>query len=219
MITELVLVGAAAGVRKYLNKPVGDYELKVGYKNIIVVRKPIIVDMRVTAHLFVCGLSGNGKTKMVEYAMRNKKCVLLNAFKKDFKSIEATRIIGKDKMFGYLKGLSNSMKLRDENSRPFYVVIDELLVLCADKNIANAITDILAIGRHHNIFLIGISQVGTKEAVRFKDLFNARICFKQVEESSYRTILGYSPEDTHLKKREFYLYGEEIAKGYTYRIN
>lgn len=219
MITELVLVGAAAGVRKYLNKPVGDYELKVGYKNIIVGRKPIVVDMRVTAHLFVCGLSGNGKTKMVEYAIQNKKCVLLNAFKKDFRTVEATRIVGKDKILEYLKELLNSMKLRYEKLKPFYVVIDELLVLCTDKNIASAITDILAIGRHHNVFLIGISQIGTKEVVKFKDLFNARICFKQVEESSYRTILGYSPEDTHLKKREFYLYGEEITKGHTYSIN
>lgn len=219
MITELLLIGAAAGIRKYLNKPIGDYELKVGYKNIIVAKKPIIVDMRATSHLFVCGLSGNGKTKMVEYAMQNKRCVLLNVFNKDFRTIEAARIIGKDKILGYLKGLLNSMKLRDENSRPFYVVIDELLVLCTDKNIASAISDILAIGRHYNIFLIGISQVGTKEAVKFKDLFNARICFRQVEESSYRTILGYSPEDTHLKKREFYLYGETITKGYTYSIN
>lgn len=219
MITELVLVGAAVGISKYLNRPVGGYELKVGYKNMVVLRKPIIVDMRVTPHLFVCGLSGNGKTKMVEYAIQNKNCVLINSFKKDFKTIGAVRIIGKDKILEYLKGLLNSMKLRDEKSKPFYVVIDELLVLCMDKNITRVITDILAIGRHYNIFLIGISQIGTKEVVKFKDLFNARICFKQVEESSYRTVLGYSPEDTHLKKREFYLYGEEIAKGYTYSIN
>ena len=219
MITELAIIGAAVGTHKYLNKPVGDYELKVGYKNMVAFRKPIIVDMRTTPHLFVCGLSGNGKTKMVEYAIQNKKCVLLNAFKKDFKTIKATRVIGSDKILEYLKGLLNSMKLRDEKSKPFYVIIDELLVLCTDKNIANAITDILAIGRHHNIFIIGISQIGTKEAVKFKDLFNARICFRQVEESSYRTVLGYSPENTHLKKREFYLYGDEIGKGYTYSIN
>lgn len=219
MITELALIGAAICTSKYLNKPVGDYELKVGYKNMVAFKKPIIADMRVTPHLFVCGLSGNGKTKMVEYAIQNKKCVLINAFKKDFKTIEATRVIGNNKVLEYLRGLLNSMKLRDEKSKPFYVVIDELLVLCMDKNIANAITDILAIGRHYNIFLIGISQIGTKEVVKFKDLFNARICFKQVEESSYRTVLGYSPEDTNLKKREFYLYANEIAKGYTYSIN
>ena len=58
-----------------------------------------------------------------------------------------------------------------------------------DKGITKAITDLLAIGRHYNIFLVGISQQGTKESVKFKDLFNSRICFSQVEESSYRSVI------------------------------
>ena len=219
MITELVVIGAAVGTSKYLNKPVGDYELKIGYKNIGFFKKPIVVDMRITSHLFVCGLSGNGKTKMIEHALQNKKCVLLNVFSKDMKSIKAKRIIGAANILEYLKGLLNSMKLRDEKSVPFYVVIDELLVLCANKEISSAITDILAIGRHANTYVIGVSQVGTKEAVRFKDLFNARVCFRQVEESSYRTVLGYSPEDTQLKKREFLYYSDDVGKGITYSIN
>lgn len=99
-----------------------------------------------------------------------------------------------------------------------YIVIDELLVLCIDKNITKMIADLLAIGRHYNVFIIGISQQGTKEAVKFKDLFNARVCFRQVEESAYRSVLGYSPEDKQLKKREFYLYSDEINRGYTYSI-
>ena len=219
MITELIISAAMVGTYKYVNRPIGEYELKIGYKTLGILRSPIIVNMENTPHLFVCGLSGSGKSKMVEYAMKNKNCVLLNVFSNNFKAIKGKRIIGNDKILEYLKGLLNSMKLRDEKSKPFYVVIDELLVLCMDKAITSAITDILAIGRHHNIFLVGISQIGTKEAVKFKDLFNARVCFRQVEESSYRSVLGYSPEDTQLRKRQFYLYSDELAKGYTYSIN
>ncbi len=221
MITELVILGAVTGVIKYSSKDrkLSDHELMLGYKNLGVLRKPIIVNMKNTPHLMVCGLSGNGKTKMIEFAIKDKKCVLLNCFKEDFKNVDAKRIIGNDKILAYLKGLLNSMKLRDQKSKPFYVVIDEMLVLCIDKEITKAIQDILAIGRHHSIFLIGISQIGTKEAVKFKDMLNARVCFRQVEESSYRTILGYSPENTQLKKREFYYYSNEVGKGKTYTIN
>lgn len=67
-------------------------------------------------------------------------------------------------------------------------------------------------------FLIGISQIGTKEAVKFKDLFNTRICFKQVEESSYRSVLGYSPENKKLTKQQFLLYSDKISEGYTYTV-
>lgn len=205
--------------KKINNKPLDDYSLRLGYKDLKVFYKPIVVDMRITPHLLVSGLSGNGKTKMVEYAINHKKCVLINAFSNDFKTVKADRIIGNDKILNYFKGLLNSMKLRDEKSKPFYVVIDELLVLCMDKNITAAITDLLAIGRHYNVFIVGISQIGTKENIKFKDLFNSRVCFRQVEESSYRAVLGYAPEEKQLHKREFYLYSDKIERGYTYTIN
>ena len=99
-----------------------------------------------------------------------------------------------------------------------YVVIDELLVLCIDKKISNAIKDLLAIGRHYNIFLIGISQRGCKSDLSFKDLFNARMTFKQVESSSYGAILGYSVEDKRLNKREFILASDDIYRGMTYDV-
>lgn len=201
------------------NKTLNNFTLRVGYKDLKVLRKPLTIDMRITPHLFVCGLSGNGKTKMVEYAMQDKNCVLLNVFSKDFKRINAKRIIGNDNILNYLKGFLNSMRLRDEKSKPFYIVIDELLVLCMDKNITSAIMDLLAIGRHYNVFVIGISQIGTKENVKFKDLFNSRVCFRQVEESSYRAVLGYSPTDKQLRKREFYLYSDKLDRGYTYTLN
>lgn len=219
MITELVLIAGAVGIRKYLKKPAGEYELKIGYENMLLFPKPLIVNMKLTPHCFICGLSNSGKTCMVEYAMRGKNVILINAFEDDFKSIRCRRIIGNDNILKFFQNLLENMKNRRKDEKPLYLVIDELLVLCIDKAITKAIQDILAIGRHYGVYIIGICQLGTKESVKFKDLFNVRVCFRQVEESSYRAILGYSPEDTKLNMREFYLYSDRIARGYTYTIN
>ena len=77
-----------------------DYCLIVGYKGVIK-KKPIIVDMRITPHLLVCGLSGSGKTKCIEYAIKDKRVIILNAFKNDFKSIKCPKINGKNCAFCY----------------------------------------------------------------------------------------------------------------------
>lgn len=196
-----------------------DFQLNIGFKDYIVVKKPIIVDMKVTPHVFVSGLSGNGKSKMVEYSMQHKKVILFNVFEDDFLSLKPLRIInGNDDILNFLKLMLNDLSKRNKKSEPLYLVFDELLVLCIDKNITKSITDLLAVGRHYNIFIVGISQIGTKESVKFKDLFNTRICFKQVEESSYKTVLGYTPEDKNLSCREFYLYSDKICRGETYNI-
>lgn len=197
-------------------REVSQYELRIGHTTNLAIKKPIIIDMRVTPHLFCCGLSGNGKTKMIEYAMQEKKVVLMNVFEDDLKSVKTNqRINGNNNILRYLNNLLENIKKRDN---PLYVVIDELLVLCTDKAITKAIMNLLAIGRHYNIFLIGISQIGTKDAIKFKDLFNSRVCFRQVEESSYRTVLGYSPVNKKLKKREFYYYSDDAGKGKTYTV-
>ena len=221
MITEAVILGVIAGAYKMSKSDVkvGEHELIIGFHSMAGFNRPIVVNMRTTPHLFVCGLSGSGKSKMVEYAVKNKHVVLLNVFEEDFRSIQGRRIIGNDNILKFLIGLLESMKKRKKDARPLYLIIDELLVLCIDKKITTAIQDLLAIARHYNIFLIGISQIGTKDAVKFKDLFNSRVCFRQVEESSYRTILGYSPEDKQLRKREFYVYADNIERGYTYSIS
>lgn len=220
MITELLLVADLLTLRYFNNKrlegkPVGAYELKLGFKNNLLYKKPILIDMKVTPHLFVCGLSGSGKSKMIEHAVQGKNIILINAFEDDFKTIQARRINGNDNILRFFNTLLESLYKRDE---PLYIVIDELLVLCMDKGVTKAISDLLAIGRHYNIFLIGISQIGTKESVKFKDLFNSRACFRQVEESSYRAILGYSPEDKRLGQRQFYLYSDDVYRGKTYTI-
>ncbi|WP_034439130.1 hypothetical protein [Clostridium ihumii] len=197
-------------------KTLNQYQLQVGYKNNLIVKKPIVIDMRITPHIFIAGLSGNGKTKMVEYALKDKKVVLINVFEDDLKNFKSSRRInGNEDILKYLNNLLKNIK---RHERPLYVVIDEMLVLCNDKAISKAIADILAVGRHYNIFVIGISQLGTKESIKFKDLFNSRICFRQVEESSYRVVLGYSPENTKVKKREFYYYSDNVGKGKTYTV-
>ena len=52
----------------------------------------------------------------------------------------------------------------------------------------------------------------------FKNLSNDRLCFRQVEETSYRAILGYSIDNPNLQKREFILLSDYIYKGRTYDI-
>lgn len=191
-----------------------EFTLKVGYSGTLI-KKPIIVDMKITPHLLCCGLSGNGKSKCIEYAMRGKNCILINAFEEDFRTIKAQRIIGNDNILEYLKNLLETPYKREE---PFYIVIDEMLSLCINKNITKLIMELLAIGRHYNLYIIGIAQRGTKSDIPFKDLFNARMTFRQIEPSSYSAILGFSVEDRQLNHREFYLASDSIYRGKTYDL-
>lgn len=223
MINELLFLDTVALTMLYNryinNKPLNDFQLKIGYQDYILIKKPLIVDMTITPHILVCGLSGQGKTKCIESALKCKNVVLLNSFHDDFKSLGAVRrVTGNDNILKFLNHLLLNLKYRNHDSKVLYLAFDELLVLCIDKAITKAITDLLAVGRHYNIFVIGISQIGTKEAVKFKDLFNTRICFKQVEESSYRSVLGYSPENKKLTKQQFLLYSDKISEGYTYTV-
>lgn len=187
------------------------YKVLIGYKPSIV-KIPIIIDFKVTPHLLICGLSGQGKSKMVESAFNDKKVVLLNAFKDDFKTLKVLRRINDpDKIIYFLNNIIKSYK-----EEPIYIIIDELLTL--DKKVIKAITEVLAVGRHYNVFLICIAQRGEKTELPFKNLFNARVTFRQIEESTYRTILGYSPEERQLQKREFYYITHEIGRGKTFTV-
>lgn len=197
-------------------KNIKDTEIIIGYEKIHGLKWPIIVDMRKTPHLLVCGLSNSGKTKMVEYAIRNKNAVVLNAdFQKDFKSFNGQKISGIENTKEYLENL---MSVDKPLEHPLYVVIDELLVLSNRKEINVVIMDLLAIARHKNIYIIGISQSGEKENLKYKHLFNTRVCFRMVEESSYRTVLGYSPEIKDLQQRQFLYYSDRTGMGYTYDV-
>jgi hypothetical protein len=192
---------------------ISDDELEVGYE--CNTSKSIIVSMRKVPHVLICGLSNTGKSRLVEYAVRNKNVVLVNVFAEDFKSLKVRRINRLDKIKGYLRSILEKPYKRDI---PLFIVIDELYVLCMDKEVSQLITELLAIGRHYNIYLIGISQDGTKEVLKFKSLFNVRICFKMVEDSSYRAVLGYTPEELTLRNRQFYIYSDKVMKGCTYDV-
>ena len=184
------------------------YELLLGHNYDGIVT----VDMRITPHLLITGLSGQGKTQQLKTILNNLETdfIILNGFKSDFNSDRL--VIGKENIKSYLKDLTSNLK---ENKKPFYIAIDELLKLSADKDITKYISLLLAEGRHYNIFIIGIGQEGTKEAIKFKNLFTARVCFKMIEASSYKAVLGYNVEDT-LKKQEFYLAATEFLKGKTF---
>lgn len=172
----------------------------------------IILDMNVTPHLLICGLSGQGKTQMVKTIVNNlnlKDVILINCFKHDFEGFKGEMVNGNVKILERLKSLSEG------EIKGKYVILDELLMLCKDKEISRAITELLAVGRHKEIYLISISQIGNKESLKFKDLFNARVCFRCVEESTYRTILG-SSVGNDLKKREFYCLSSQLIKGRTF---
>lgn len=196
------------------NTTISQYDVLVGHNK----KNNIVVNMKTTPHLLVCGLSSQGKSKCIEYAMRDKlNITLLNAFEEDFKSLKCERIYGREEIQNYLNGL-----LEDKHyfEIPKFIVIDEMIVLCNDKKISKAIIDLLSVGRHYNIFIIGIAQRGLKTDLPFKDLFNARMTFRQVESSSYRTILGGLPEGINidLKPRQFIIYHTDVECGQTYDI-
>lgn len=215
-LTTVGAKGIYDTLKDMAEKPIlKDTQLILGYDKRGLIKWPIIADMKKTPHMFVCGLSNSGKSCMIEHAIREKNVILVNTFKEDFTSIKARRINGKEKILEFFKVMLQDIHCRDE---PLYIVMDELLILCMDKEITKAIMDLLAVGRHYNIYLIGISQIGTKETVKFKDLFNVRVCFKQVEESSYRAVLGYSPEIKDLGMRQFLFYSDQIGLGYTYDV-
>ena len=202
---------------KFKNKKLNQYELCFGYYYKFGIRFPVIIDMKITPHVFVSGLSNMGKSKSVEYALKDKKnIILINTFRKDFKNItSARRVNGNDNILKFLTELIKNIHFWKD---PLYLVFDELLILSLDKKIQEKIFFLLCNARHYNIYLIAISQNGIKENIKFKDLFNVRLCFRQVEESSYRSVLGYSPTDKNLGQQEFHIYSDKILKCKTYNF-
>ncbi|MBU3134611.1 hypothetical protein KPL40_19605 [Clostridium gasigenes] len=190
-------------------------EVLLGFNN---KGNPIIANMKKTPHIGVVGLSNSGKSKCVEIALQNLKdvnIVLLNAFSEDFKYIKCLRIVAENEILIYLKNLLECKIYKD---KPLYIVIDELNILSNNKEINKIIGELLKVARHYNIYLICLAQDMLKETVKFKNLFNTRICFKAIEESSYRAFLGYSVEEKELEQREFYCLSNGLIKGKTYNI-
>ena len=186
-------------LKKYIKIP------KIQRRSPYILRcKNVTFNMQIAPHLLVAGLSGQGKSMFVEYLFKDRKDIdnvyLVNAYRSDFKSLKCKRI----------NSTTNTLKLLTEvytelQKHPRYIIVDELLELSIrEPKVIKELTKALAVSRHYNTFFICIAQQATKEEIKCKSLFNCRVTFKQVEFSSYQTILGYSPEDRQLQAREFY---------------
>lgn len=207
---------------KIENVELTDWQLAIGYKENGGIKHPVIVDFKHNPHAIISGLSQCGKTKMLEYALRDKQVILINTFKRDFTTCrnvierintpeEATKV------FEYLLNLKEG-----ENERPIYVVIDELLslALAGDKQIMPLVTRLLALGAHMNVYVVAISQSAEKDYVSCKNLFNTRICFRMRDDSAYRVVLGFKPPDDFppLERRQFFYLTNEFGTAYTYDV-
>lgn len=192
------------------------YQILCGFDNY---GEPIFVDMKVSTHLLVTGLGGNGKTGMVRILIKNIQyfnkadVVLLNGFDDDFGGFNLRHITDHGEIKEYIQSLLNGYK-RD---RPLYIVFEELGKV-KDKELIDLCTKLLQYGRHNNIYMIGIIQTATREELKFKNLFNARLTFRLIEESGYKTVLGCDVPEV-LKKREFYLVSNDFYKGKTYKLD
>ena len=206
---------------RYINRrsragSLSQYELLVGHGN----DGDIVIDMKIVPHVLVAGLSNNGKTKCAELMLRDKLNVLLiNCYQEDFRAVKnAKRINNIDEIERVLKSILEENRYYNI---PLYICIDEILMLCRNKRINDLVMQLLAVGRHLNIFVVSIVQIATKNNLPFKDLHNSRITFKQLEPSAYRVVIPAIPDgiNTDLQQREFICYYQEgIVNGRTYDI-
>lgn len=200
--------------KEYKEVKLDEYTLLAGYS-----RKGLItINMKNTPHVLITGLSGQGKSKCLKAMITNLKnadIVLCNAFDDDFSDIKKLykKLYGESAIKEYIEYLIKNLYVR---KKPLYVVIEELGTI-KDKKLLADIQELLCIARHYNIFLIGVIQIATKEEIKFKSYFNARITFKQLDDSAYRVVLGTSI-DEKLDKQEFALLSDDLYLGRTFII-
>ena len=205
--------------RKYLNKQyekvdLDEYTLLAGYN----VHGKITIDMRITPHLLVTGLSGQGKSRCLKAMLKNIQdkadIVLCNAFRSDYKGVQAMKIYGEQNILNYITSVLESLY---RHEKPLYLVIEELGTI-KNKSLIAKIQELLCIARHYNIFVIGVIQIATKEELKFKSYFNARLTFRQLDDAAYRVVLGTSIEES-LSQRQFALISDDLYLGRTYLIS
>ena len=218
--TGIVMYELSKSILSHLRSPRNcfnsDKALTVGYEDKFI-KKPITIDMNIDSHVLIIGLSNCGKSKLAEGMLQGKSVTIVNAFPKDFPTLKGKRIAGEDEILNYLEHVLDG---RTNESKVHYLLIDEMLVLMRNKKIEKALAELLAVARHYNLYIVALGQEGTREVIKCKNLFNVRICMKQLEESSFRTVLGCSVEDRFLKQREFYIVDNQgLRKGKTYTIN
>ena len=176
----------------------------------------IIADMGKYPHLLISGLSNQGKSKMIYYMLKNLEdranILVLNGFKEDYRGftlVQGTKAIQ--------RRIEAILKDKEIRIKPLYLVLEEMQSIGKDKKLQEQLKELLSMGRHYNIFVIGIIQNATKENCSFKDLFNCRCSFRQIDSSSYSVCLGTSVEKG-LEQREFYFLDSNLIKGYTFSI-
>ena len=189
-----------------------DRELLLGYNQ----QGYIIADMGKYPHLLISGLSNQGKSKMIYYMLKNLEdranILVLNGFKEDYRGftlVQGTKAIQ--------RRIEAILKDKEIRSKPLYLILEEMQSISKDKKLQEQLKELLSMGRHYNIFVIGIIQNATKENCSFKDLFNCRCSFRQIDSSSYQVCLGTSVEKG-LEQREFYFLDSNLIKGYTFSI-
>lgn len=189
-----------------------DRELLLGYNQ----QGYIIADMGKYPHLLISGLSNQGKSKMIYYMLKNLEdranILVLNGFKEDYRGftlVQGTKAIQ--------RRIEAILKDKEIRIKPLYLVLEEMQSISKDKKLQEQLKELLSMGRHYNIYCIGIIQSATKENCSFKDLFNCRCSFRQIDNSSYSVCLGTSVEKG-LEQREFYFLDSNLIKGYTFSI-
>ena len=187
-------------------------ELLLGYNQ----QGYIIADMGKYPHLLISGLSNQGKSKMIYYMLKNlgdrANILVLNGFKEDYRGftlVQGTKAIQ--------RRIEAILKDKEIRIKPLYLVLEEMQSISKDKKLQEQLKELLSMGRHYNIFVIGIIQNATKENCSFKYLFNCRCSFRQIDSSSYQVCLGTSVEKG-LEQREFYFLDSNLIKGYTFSI-
>ena len=214
IVGSLMYLDYNSTYRQYTHVDLDEYTLLIGHDRF----KPITVNMNCTPHLLITGLSGQGKSRCLKAMLLNLQdkadIILCNAFKGDFEGVRARRIYGEQNILNYIASVLESLY---RHGKPLYIVIEELGTI-KDKKLIAKIQELLCIARHYNIFIIGVIQIATKEELKFKSYFNARVSFKQLDDSAYRVVLGTGVEE-NLSKHEFVLVADDKYVGRTYDIS
>lgn len=191
------------------------YNIVLGYSRTLS-KKDITLNLKIFPSLSITGISGSGKTKMVEYILKHTslRIVLINAYKDDYSDLECSRINNITEIETFL-----DKALDDLNKEPLLVVFDECLTLLSYKNVSKKLHTLLTKNRHMDLYVICIFQELNKSIVAFKSLFTARVVLRQIQQSDVNSALGTTLEEYKLlKNREFILLSDDIYEGKTYFV-
>ena len=191
------------------------YNIVLGHSKTLS-RKNITLDLKLFPSLSITGISGSGKSKMVEYILKHTslKILLINAYKDDYGDLECSRINNITEIEAFL-----DEALEGLNKEPLLVVFDECLSLLSYKNISKKLHTLLTKNRHMDLYVICIFQELNKSVVAFKSLFTARVVLRQIQKSDVDSALGTTLEEYKpLKNREFILLSDNVYEGKTYSV-